>query len=147
MVKAHWKTIQKVSNWHFKLMLRFSVPPVVAAQRNNYRNKLQPPVSKWLLTTLTSLWRKKDHFIYGRLLSLRWCILGILGDIMSFLPTPMRGNYAICVRIIFTICWRFRVALPNTWSLYFLVLGKVRNENAKWSFILCFSKVLRVEVN
>lgn len=43
MVKAHWMTVQKVSNWHFKLMLSFSMPPDVAAQRNNYRNKLQTP--------------------------------------------------------------------------------------------------------
>lgn len=130
MVKACWKTVQKVSNWHFKLMLRFSVPPVVAAQRNNYGNKLQPPVSKWLLTTLTGLWRKKDHFIYGHLLSLRRCILGILGDIISFLPTPMQGNYTICMYIVFTICWQFRITLPNTWTLYFLFLGNARNENA-----------------
>lgn len=43
MVKARWMTVQKVSNWHFKLMLRFSMPPDVAAQRNDDRNKLQTP--------------------------------------------------------------------------------------------------------
>lgn len=58
MVKTLWMTVQKVSYWHFKLMLRLSMPPDVAAQRNNCRNKLQNPLSK-CITALTSRWKKK----------------------------------------------------------------------------------------